>query len=197
VLRLSDEGRLRLTVPRGAAIREAVRFAARQQAWIETEWRRRQVRLAAWRDGTPIWFRGLRVPIRVEGGELRCAGEVLAPSRGPDVRGDVERSLRALATRELVLRAGVLAERSGLRPAAVSVRNQRSRWGACSARGRITLNWRLVQMPPAVADYVILHELAHLRQPNHSRRFWREVAALCPDWQEAERWLRRYGRELL
>lgn len=52
-------------------------------------------------------------------------------------------------------------------------------------------------MPPPVADYVILHELAHLRQPNHSRRFWREVAGICPAWREAERWLRRHGRELL
>jgi predicted metal-dependent hydrolase len=79
----------------------------------------------------------------------------------------------------------------------VRVRDQQSRWGACSGKGAITLNWRLVQMPPDVADYVMLHELAHLRQPNHSRRFWREVDRLCPSWRDAERWLRAHGRELL
>ena len=79
----------------------------------------------------------------------------------------------------------------------VSVRNQRSRWGSCSTRGTIALNWRLIQMPPDVSDYVILHELAHRRQPNHSTRFWREVEALCPWWREAERWLRKHGKELL
>ena len=59
------------------------------------------------------------------------------------------------------------------------------------------LNWRLIQMPPAVADYVILHELVHLEHPNHSRRFWRGVERVCPEWRAAERWLRRHGRELL
>ena len=79
----------------------------------------------------------------------------------------------------------------------MSVRNQRSRWGACSPRRVITLNWRLVQMPPSASDYVILHELMHLRQAIHSRRFWREVDQVCSWWREAERWLRRYGREIL
>jgi predicted metal-dependent hydrolase len=79
----------------------------------------------------------------------------------------------------------------------VSVRNQRSRWGACSPSGMITLNWRLIQMPLSVADYVILHELTHLDHPNHSRRFWRAVAASCPWWRQAEAWLRRHGKELL
>jgi predicted metal-dependent hydrolase len=79
----------------------------------------------------------------------------------------------------------------------VAVRNQRSRWGTCSPARKISLNWRLIQMPPEVSDYVILHELMHLRQPNHSRKFWREVAGVCPWWREAERWLRQYGRSLI
>jgi predicted metal-dependent hydrolase len=79
----------------------------------------------------------------------------------------------------------------------IAVRDQRSRWGSCSARGAIMLNWRLIQMPPEVADYVMLHELVHLVQPNHSRRFWRAVEGVCADWRVAERWLRQHGRELL
>jgi predicted metal-dependent hydrolase len=73
------------------------------------------------------------------------------------------------------------------------VRNQRSRWGSCSPRGTISLNWRLIQAPPNVRDYIILHELCHLRQMNHSDRFWREVASVCPDYQRAELWLKRNG----
>lgn len=197
VLRLSDEGRLRLTVPRGATVQAGLRFAAGQAAWIESEWRRRQTRLAPWHDGTRVWFRGEQVPVRVDAGRWYCGDERIEVTADVDPRLHVERAWRTLAARELVQRARVLADRHGFSPAAVSVRNQRSRWGACSPRGRITLNWRLVQMPPPVADYVILHELAHLRQPNHSRRFWREVAGICPAWREAERWLRRHGRELL
>jgi predicted metal-dependent hydrolase len=119
------------------------------------------------------------------------------PRGGGDVRDVVHAGLRALATGELPPRCLALAGTCGWRPAAVTVRNQRSRWGSCSSRGTITLNWRLVQMPPAVADYVMLHELAHLRHPNHSHRFWRAVAGVCADWRSSERWLRRHGRELL
>jgi len=74
----------------------------------------------------------------------------------------------------------------------VSVRNQRSRWGSCSRHGTISLNWRLVQTPTFVRDYIILHELAHLKEMNHSKRFWREVARLCPDFGRAERWLKEH-----
>jgi len=73
----------------------------------------------------------------------------------------------------------------------VTVRGQRTRWGSCSRRGTISLNWRLIQTPEDVRDYIILHELAHLRQMNHSDRFWREVERLCPDYRSAERWLKQ------
>jgi predicted metal-dependent hydrolase len=116
---------------------------------------------------------------------------------GADVRAAIETRLRGLATDELPERCLALAQQAGVRVADVSVRNQRSRWGACSSKHVITLNWRLVQMPAEVADYVIFHELMHVRQPNHSRRFWREVDSVCAWWRDAERWLRKHGRELL
>ena len=102
-----------------------------------------------------------------------------------------------MANAELPARCMDLARQHGLAVTRVTIRNQRSRWGSCSSRGAIALNWRLVQMPAAVSDYVILHELMHLKQPNHSRRFWREVASVCEGWREAEQWLRAHGRELL
>ena len=102
-----------------------------------------------------------------------------------------------MATRELSAKTRELAHLHDIAITAVSVRNQRSRWGSCSIRGTIALNWRLIQMPAHVSDYVIVHELAHRRQPNHSPRFWREVETLCPTWRESERWLRKYGKELL
>jgi len=75
----------------------------------------------------------------------------------------------------------------------VTVRNQRSRWGSCSRRGTISLNWRLVQAPDFVRDYIVLHELAHLKEMNHSRRYWGEVARLCPDFPAAECWLKQHS----
>jgi predicted metal-dependent hydrolase len=198
VVRVADDGSVRLTVPRGASIAGGVRFAERQMAWIVRERARMREARAPWQPGRPIWFRGEVVRIEVAPGVVSVGPERI-PVRGPalDVRAAVESHLRALATRELPARCLALATEVGLAVRRVSVRDQRSRWGACSSRGAITLNWRLVQMPPAVSDYVIFHELMHLRQPNHSRKFWREVDAVCRGWRDAERWLRRHGREVL
>ena len=73
----------------------------------------------------------------------------------------------------------------------ITVRNQRSRWGSCSVKGTISLNWRLIQTPPFVQDYIILHELMHLREMNHSRRYWRCVEQVCPNYRNAEAWLKQ------
>jgi predicted metal-dependent hydrolase len=197
-LRLADDGGLRLTVPRWASVAEGLRFVSGQADWIQRERLRQAVRRAPWRDGTLIWYRGERVRLTVsaQGIAFGDARLVLA-DRPTDLRGAVEAHVRAQAAAELPARCRAFATQCGLAIASVRVRNQQSRWGACSARGAITLNWRLLQMPPSVADYIIFHELMHLRQPNHSRRFWREVAQVCPWWREAEAWLRRWGKELV
>ena len=106
---------------------------------------------------------------------------------------DVEREWRARATRELPPRLLELAETLGLRVNRISVRNQRWRWGSCSRNGHICLNWRLAQMPPAIRDYVMIHELMHLKQMNHSPKFWALVAAACPGYEAARQWLRDHA----
>lgn len=128
---------------------------------------------------------------------IRFGGEAvpLADSTG-DLRPAVEKHLRQLAARELPPRVLELSALHQLPVRRVTVRNQRSRWGSCSRRGTISLNWRLVQAPGFVRDYLVLHELAHLKEMNHSRRFWSEVARLCPDFSEAERWLKQNSRLL-
>lgn len=106
------------------------------------------------------------------------------------------RALRARAAAELPRQLLALAASLGLTVARVSIRDQRSRWGSCSPKGHIALNFRLLLMPAEVREYVLIHELMHLKQPNHSRRFWRLVAAACPRFRDAERWLRTYGSSL-
>ncbi len=202
MLRLRPDGRLRLTIPRGGSRAEGLRFVERQRAWIEQE----RVRLAAaqgsrtWGTGTAIRLRGrletLVVTRSVEGSRVSYADRTLRVPRDADVRSFVEDDLRDLARDELVPRLLELAAQHQLDVRRVTIRNQRSRWGSCSPNGSIALNFRLVQMPPEVRDYVLVHELMHLRQQNHSRRFWRLVAAACPDFREAERWLKTEGRLL-
>ena len=198
VLRMTAEGALRLTVPRGASIAGGLAFAKGQGRWIAREAARRAERAGPWGTGTTIWFRGAQVPLAVNEAHVLLAGDSVAlPDGVVSVRHAVESHLRRTAAAELPPRCLDLARQHGLTVSRVSVRNQRSRWGSCSSRSAIALNWRLVQMPPEVSDYVILHELMHLKQPNHSRQFWREVAAVCEGWRAAEQWLRTHGRELL
>lgn len=109
----------------------------------------------------------------------------------PACSPDTVRALREWAASDLPFQLYRLAERHGVTVSRVSVRNQRSRWGSCSPTGHICLNWRLVLMPEAVRDYVLIHELMHLRRLDHSRHFWRLVAHACPDYQTARRWLRQ------
>jgi hypothetical protein len=197
VVRVAEDGGLRLTVPRGASLAGGFAFAERQAEWITREMERQRLRRIPWVTGTRAWFRGEQMALRVSGCSATIGSEIIKVADDRNVRTAVEKRLRALAAVELPVRCRELAEQAGLKVARVSVRNQRSRWGACSSRRVITLNWRLIQMPATVRDYVIFHELMHIRHPNHSRRFWREVEGVCAWWREAERWLRVYGRELL
>ena len=107
------------------------------------------------------------------------------------------RRLRALAAGQLSARLLELASEHGLSVSRISIRDQRTRWGSCGRDGHICLNWRLIQMPAWVRDYVLIHELMHLRRLDHSPKYWKLVAAACPEYQAARRWLRAHGRKLM
>jgi predicted metal-dependent hydrolase len=157
VIRVRDDGAVRVTIPRGGSKREAQAFADRERAWIDREMARVAHELARPREVMPLEF---------------------------------ERSMRVRARRELPARLLELAAVHELTVSRISVRNQRWRWGSCSRRGHICLNWRLVTMPDWVRDYVIIHELMHLKRLDHSPAFWSLVAAACPRYREARAWLR-------
>ena len=199
ILRLRPDGSARLTVPRRGSIAAARRFADRQKAWLQRQLRRlsaHPVRPREWTLGSDVLFRGESVRIEAHPDSahelVRLASESIPVDRraGADLRPFIENHLRALAMGELPARTLDFAARQRLAVRRVVVRNQKTRWGSCSPRGVISLNWRLVQTPPFVRDYVIWHELMHLRQMNHSQKFWREVRIVCPDSPSARRWLR-------
>ncbi len=78
----------------------------------------------------------------------------------------------------------------------ISIRDQKTRWGSCSSKGTLSFNWRLMLAPPAILDYVVVHELCHLTYMNHSTAFWKKVEAVCPDYRTARKWLKDHGHEL-
>jgi predicted metal-dependent hydrolase len=163
IIRVRDDGSLRVTVPRWGSRREATAFVERERSWIEKQ----RERLARER--------------LVD--RERAAG---LPWADPEVARDA----RKRAARELPARLLLLASEHGLVVRKVSVRNQKRRWGSCSPDGHICLNWRLVLIPDAVRDYVLIHELMHLRRMDHSPAFWKLVARACPGYQAHRAFLR-------
>jgi predicted metal-dependent hydrolase len=159
VVRVSEAGVLRVTIPSRGSKRQAIEFVQQQRIWIAN-----QLERAARERAQPR--------------------EVMAP--------EMVNALRIKAKRELPARLLELAAEFGLTVSRITIRSQRFRWGSCSRAGRISLNWRLVTMPDWVRDYVLVHELMHLRRMDHSPTFWAHVARAYPNYQEARAWLRTF-----
>ncbi|HUU34367.1 MAG TPA: SprT family zinc-dependent metalloprotease [Vicinamibacterales bacterium] len=200
ILRVMDDGTLRVTVPYWGSRREARQFADAQGAWVARQRAQRAGRSASqWSVGATVLVDGVAHAIADLGeGRVAVAGDVLPEcvEPGGDAGRVVRTWLRQRAVACLPGELAMLAARHDIPVTRVSIRDQKSRWGSCSRRGTISLNWRLVQTPPFVREYVLLHELMHRRELNHSARFWRLVAAACPRYVEARKWLREDGASL-
>jgi len=195
LLRLRQDGVARVTVPRRGSINTAKDFLAKNIGWLERQIQRLEAQPKTsneWRLGTEIYFRGELVKIVIEtAGQIRLGKELInLRDLSVDLKPGIQKHLRKIAERELPARVQELAALHGIEVSRVSVRNQKSRWGSCSRKGTISLNWRLIQTPDFVRDYIVLHELAHRRQMNHSDLFWLEVERLCPEYLTAERWVK-------
>ncbi len=199
VLRLYSNQTVVVTVPRAGTRLFARDFVASRKSWLEKQWRilqSRHIPPQVLRPGMEILFRGEPVTLRVQilGEEsLLCFGDesTALPCPTGNLRPALEKHLHLLAKSELAARVRELAAGYQLEIKRVMVRNQKSRWGSCSHNGTISLNWRLIQLPDEVRDYIITHELMHLRELNHSPRFWAEVERVCPDYRAAEDWLKK------
>jgi predicted metal-dependent hydrolase len=151
-------------------------------------------------DGARVPVLGADIGVRVTTGANRVLwqGDALVLAARPDADLDAL-ARRGLQRRALEHFAGRLGHFAGVlnRPVpAFGLSSARSRWGSCSTKSGIRINWRLVHLPPEFADYVIAHELAHLVEMNHSARFWRVVGQLYPDWRAARAELKRRAAEI-
>lgn len=109
---------------------------------------------------------------------------------------DLQR-LMVLARREIPVRVKYFAELMGVTYGKITIRNQKTRWGSCSQVGNLNFNCHLMEMPTEILDYVVVHELCHRKQMNHSRLFWMEVEKVLPDYQVRQRWLKQNGGRYL
>jgi hypothetical protein len=197
---------LELTVPRRTSTRALRQFLEDNSDWLgeklaaarETAARRPVLGLA--QPGT-VWLAGERLRV-VSGDGVKSvanrSGTTLRVS-GPaeDVAGAIDRWYRREARERIEASVALQSARLGIPYERVSIRDQRTRWGSCSSRGTLSFSWRLVLSPLDVLEYVVVHELLHVKQANHSRAFWALLDLHRPHWREDAQWLRRHGHELL
>jgi predicted metal-dependent hydrolase len=214
-IRLAGPGRLEVSAPTRMPRSEIEAMLHSKEAWIV----RQTAKLAAIaasplnvaaEPGAQLLFLGearrltvlaaggTRPAVSLEGDRLFVHLPVLPAAEQAAALAKVLRSWYvATARHELERRTMEWAGRLKVKPQRIFIREQKSRWGSCSSRGNINYNWRAVMAPPAVVDYLVVHELCHLRQPNHSPAFWELVAAAVPDYKEYRRWLRDSGQLLM
>lgn len=206
-----DHRGLRVGAPRRTSLAEVESLIRRHGAWVVAkldEWRtRRRPELLLIRDGTRIPCLGGEIEIRLAVGANRAvwgrAG--LAGLPGSVERGALtlclkpgmaagallEKALRERARDHFASRLPSFAEQLGVAVPPLALSSARTRWGSCSSKSGIRLNWRLIHFPEAIIDYVVVHELAHLRHMNHGPRFWSLVEVACPDYRALRSELQR------
>ena len=192
-----------LTMPPRGSVKQAREFAQKNGAWIAARLRRLPDAMP-FAHGTLLPLRGVshridhrkstRGTVWIETGAdmpLLCvAGQT------PHLPRRVRDFLKREAKRDLETASGAAARALGVAIKRVSVRDQSSRWGSCSSTGVLSYSWRLILAPSFVLDYLAVHEVAHLIEMNHSRRFWRLVEKICPDMGRAKAWLDAHGADL-
>jgi predicted metal-dependent hydrolase len=200
ILRLDPDGqRFVVTVPPGVSRSRVREFLAHHVDWARQRLRCMPVRID-FAAGAIVPYLGIDHQVRhAPSGRTpvtRTDGAFLVTGRPEHLARRLRDFLIREARRELTDRVLGKAGQLGVRPAGVTIRDTRSRWGSCSATGRLNFSWRLILAPEPVLDYVVAHEVAHLVEMNHSPRFWAIVARLDPDARAQRRWLKRNGAHL-
>ncbi|MBC8037083.1 MAG: M48 family metallopeptidase [Rhizobiales bacterium] len=199
VLRLNPEGTAAVvTVPRGVSRHRALDFVHLSTPWLATRLEQRGKNIAL-KPGNVIPLRGCDHEIRHVASPRGTvtvdpvAKLIHVPGKPPHVPRRLLDWLKATARAELAAASGKYAAAMGVNYRRIAVRDQRSRWGSCSATGDLSYSWRLVLTPSYVLDYVAAHEVAHLKHMDHGAAFWRLVLTHCPEASRAKKWLKANG----
>lgn len=211
---LIDEEGLRITAPRWVPVGEIENAIREKERWIVGKLAERRERLARrlqpqmqWRDGAALPFLGEELTLRVRSSQtagIAYAAQTreltvnLPPDAGEQQLKDrVQGWLQQEAKRIFAERLPLYAEKLGVRYSSFALSSATTQWGSCTVEGKIRLNWRLVHFGLPIIDYVVAHELAHLREMNHSPRFWATVQSIFPGFEQARKALRERGPETL
>jgi len=195
-----DAEGIEVRAPRYATVADVEEFVRNKERWIRKRLAEPRPLPFVWESGAQLPWLGQRVTLALREENDTCRLREGRLEIGlSDSGGLRERALDWMCGQAFAFfreRIEALSRRHGLRVSSVGLSDAQTRWGSCGAGGRLLLNWRLMLFPPHVVDYVIAHELAHLRELNHSPRFWDVVACLYPGYHSARRELRSLARSL-
>jgi predicted metal-dependent hydrolase len=193
-------GEVEVVLPRRSPERAAAAAIVELRPWIDRRLEEAgAVRAALAARGATLPYLGRTLALRPESGRRRVHrrdDDLLVPGDA-GAPAAIERWYRRAAQREITPRLDAAVATLGTSYSKLTIRNQRTRWGSCSATGAMSFNWRLLLAPEPVLDYVVWHEACHLRVMDHSTVFWTLVARHCPDYEDHRRWLRRHGTTLV
>ena len=203
-----DEHGLTVNAPSRIGKQSLERMLQQRADWIISklgEWQARQTPRIEWRDGERLLFLGNEIELclmrdtRSRTVEL-TAGRLQLALPQPEVPETVARKVmqwyRREALSDFTRRVGLLTARLTVTQPTVCLSSAKTRWGSCNSKGEIRLNWRLIQAPPHIIHYVAAHELSHLKEMNHSPRFWAVVESLCPDYKQSRGELKAMSAKL-
>ncbi len=191
------DGRVTLSLPNWTAEREALAFVREKESWLRRNLDAR-IEPSAPTHGGVILFEGRELPIEAADGRSVRLGDscILVPGRPEQAATRIRAFLKLAARDRLSQAVDRYASALGRDVTGLSLRDTRSRWGSCTADGRLMFSWRLIMAPPSVLDYVAAHEVAHLVEMNHSDAYWAVVRRICPAFEAERRWLRHQGGRL-
>lgn len=208
-LSVNESGEVRVYAPKAMHLKDIDAFVAAHRADVERmegRARQRQRLFEAGHplaDGTQLLVLGRTVTLRVRRADMRRArldGDELWIESPDTDRAALRALIRHALSVEEVARIRQLvalhAPALGVSPGRIAIREQKSRWGSCSSRNNLNFNWKLMLAPPEALEYVVVHELCHLIEFNHSQRFWRLVESRMPEYETAKKWLRDNGEKL-
>jgi predicted metal-dependent hydrolase len=189
-----------LVLPSRASLSEGIDFARSKAPWVKEKLESLPPRMP-FAPGETVRVKGEPLTIRYDsrvGPRVKRDGEILrVGGELEDVRDRVVHWLRERARCAIARRVEERAGLIGKRFRRITLRDSRTRWGSCSARGNLSFSWRLILAPVEVMDYVVSHEVAHLAEMNHGPRFWKLVDEIAPKSSRARGWLSEYGTALL
>ena len=204
---IHPDNRIEVHAPSRMATATIERFIQEKRAWIEKKQHdnrtmRTPYRAKQFTNGENFQLLGHSYPLRIQTGTAAVTlkqHEILLSH--PDLTGKPLKEVmtawyKEQAQRHFQQRAIQLSEQMACQPRLIGIKSYRSRWGTCHSDGRIYFNWRLIMAPNNIVDYVIIHELAHLTHPNHSRQFWQLVSNYAPDHKQSKLWLKNHGLSL-